>query len=200
MGYIIQTDEVALAVQAQYRQQAIIDGYERALALKIATEGAPNTNLKYNGRYANLKARAFDYVNDIVLPTSGAVLAAGLAGWLTMPLLVVGNPYSVFANNTPAAIVPQVPQTQVWVFYKYCIPYATTFPVTYLIFTAGQQGQFRKDEFELESTYAKLSTDGFFSDPVVYDKAEFAGATVRARIVTGQIAFVLQGWVIEPRA
>lgn len=199
MGYIVQTDELALARQEGYRGAAIVEGYERALSLSIATPGTPNPNLKYNGKYANLKARAFDYVNDFVLPTSGAVLALGLAGWLTVALAAVGAPYSIFANNVGAAIVPQVPQTQVWVFYKYCIPYAINFPVSYLIFTTGQQGQFRKDEFDLEPTYAKLSTDGFFSEPVVYDKAEFCGATVRARIIAPAFAFVLQGWVIEPR-
>lgn len=199
MGYIVQTDEVALARQEKYRGDAQMKGFERALALAIASPGNPDPNKPWNGRYSNLKARSFDYVNDIVLATSGAALAAGLAGWLTMPLLVVGTPYSVFANNFPAAIIPVVPQTQVWVFYKYCIPYAVTFPVTYLIFSAGNAGQFRKDEFDLEPTYAKLSTDGFFNEPVVYDKAEFCGATVRARIVSPAFAFVLQGWVIEPR-
>lgn len=199
MGYIVQTDEVALSAQERYRADAQKEGFEHAIALSLASAGPADATKRWNGRYSNLKARAFDYVNDIVLPTSGAALAAGLAGWLTLPLLVVGNPYSVFANNTPVAIIPQVPNTQVWVFYKYCIPYAVTFPVTYLIFTAGQQGQFRKDEFDLEPCYSKLSTDGFFSDPVVYDKAEFCGATVRARIVSPAIAFVLQGWVIEPR-
>lgn len=199
MGYIIQTDEVALANQEKYRMDAQRQGFERALGLSIATPGASDPNKRYNGRYSNLKARSFDYVNDFVVPTSGAALAVGLAGWLTLPLLVVGTPYSVFANATPVAINPVVPNTQVWVFYKFCIPYAVTFPVTYLIFTAGNAGQYRKDEFDLEPTYAKLSTDGFFNEPVIYDKAEFCGATVRARIVSPAFAFVLQGWVIEPR-
>jgi len=199
MGYIVQTDELALALQAQYRENAQKEGYERAIELSIAAPGPADSTKRWNGKYSNLKARSFDYVNDIVLPTSGAALALGLAGWLTMPCLAVAAAYSVFANNTPAAINPQVPNTQVWVFYKYCIPYAITFPVTYLIMTAGQQGQFRKDEFDLEPAYAKLSTDGFFSDPVVYDKAEFCGATVRARVIGPAFAFVLQGWVIEPR-
>ena len=199
MGYIVQTDEVALARQEKYRADAQAKGFERALALSIATPGALDPTQPWNGKYSTMKARSFDYVNDIVLQTSGAALAAGLAGWLTMACGVVGNPYSVFANNAPAAIVPQVPATQVWVFYKYCIPYAITFPVSYLIMTSGQQGQFRKDEFDLEPCYSKLSTDGFFSDPVVYEKAEFCGATVRARVVGPAFAFVLQGWVIEPR-
>lgn len=199
MGYIVQTDEVALAKQENYRANAIEAGCERALALAIATPGPPNPKQRWNGRYANLKWRAYDYVNDFVVATSGAALAAGLAGWLTIPLVAVGGAYSVFANNTPAAIIPQVLQTQVWVFYKYCIPYALNWPVSYLIFTRGNAAQFRVDEFDLEPAYAKLSTDGFFADPIVYDKAEYCGATVRARIVSPAIAFVLQGWVIEPR-
>ena len=199
MGYIVQTDEVALQRQEKYRADAIREGYERALGLSIATPGKVNPDHPYTGRYDNLKARSFDYVNDFVVPTSGALLAAGLAGWLTLALAVAGNPYSIFANNTPVGIIPVVPNTQVWVFYKYCIPYAVTWPVSYLIFTAGNAGQYRKDEFDLEPTYSKLSTDGFFNEPVVYDKAEFCGATVRARIISPAIAFVLQGWVIEPR-
>ena len=197
MGYIIQTDEVALANQEKYRRDAIRAGMERALGLRIATEGA-DPKKPYAGRYDNLKARSFDYVNDFAVPTVPA-LSAGLAGWLTVALAVVGTPYSIFAGNTGVAFNPVVPQTQVWVFYKYCIPYAVTFPVSYLIFAAGNTGQFRKDEFDLEPAYAKLSTDGFFSEPVIYDKAENCVVTVRARIVSPAFAFVLQGWVIEPK-
>lgn len=199
MGYIVQTDEVALSRQEKYRADSQKQGFEHALALSIATPGRADPSEPFNGRYSNLKSRAFDYVNDMVVPTSGAALAVGLAGWLSMPLAAIAGVYSVFANNTPAAIFPQVPNTQVWVFYKYCIPYVATFPVTYLTFTSGSAGQFRKDEFELEATYAKLSTDGYFSEPIVYDRAEFAGAFLRARIIAPALAFVLQGWVIEPR-
>lgn len=198
MGYIVQTDEVALARQEEYRRDAIRAGYERALGLSIASPGAANPDLEYNGRYSHLKARSFDYVNDFCIPTIGAVLSAGLAGWLTAPLAVAGTPYSIFAGNTGVAFVPQVPNTQVWVFYKYCIPYAVNWPVTYLVLSAGNQGQFRKDEVDLEPAYAKLSTDGFFSEPVIYDKAEFCTITVRARLISPAFAFVLQGWVIEP--
>jgi hypothetical protein len=198
VGYIIQTDEVSLAEQANYRREAIKQGFERALKLAIAEPGAPDPNLEYNGRYSNLKARAFDYVNDFVIPTAGAAAAIGLAGWLTVPLAAVGTPYSIFATTAGLAFVPQVPNTQVWVFYKYCIPYAVNWPVTYLVFAAGNAGQYRKDEFDLEPAYAKLSTDAFLNNPVIYDKAEFCTITVRARVITPAFAFVLQGWVIEP--
>jgi len=199
MGYIVQTDEVALAKQEKYRADAQKEGFERAIALSIATPGALDPSQPWNGRYSTMKARAFDYVNDFALPTIGAVLTAGLSGWLTAVLAAAGTPYSIFAGNTAVAFNPVVPNTQVWVFYKYCIPYAITWPVSYLIFAAGNAGQFRKDEFDLEPAYAKLSTDGFFSEPVVYEKAETCVVTVRARIISPAVAFVLQGWVIEPR-
>jgi hypothetical protein len=198
VGYILQTDEVSLANQEKYRGDAIKAGYERALALSIATPGAANPNEPYNGRYSNLKARAFDYPNDFIVPTAGAAAALGLAGWLTMPLVAVGVAYSIFATVAAVAVVPQVPNNQVWVFYKYCIPYAINWPVTYLLFASGNAGQYRKDEFDLEPAYAKLSTDGFFNEPVIYDKTEFCTATVRARVISPAFAFVLQGWVILP--
>jgi hypothetical protein len=192
VGYIIQTDEVALANQEKYRYTAKKAGFDKALELKLAAEGPPEN------RYENLKARAFDYVNDFCVPTIGAVLSVGLAGWLTVPLAAIGAAYSIFAGNTGVAFVPVVPNTEVWVFYKYCIPYAVNWPVTYLVFAAGNAGQYRKDEFDLEPAYAKLSTDGFFDNPVVYERAEFCTVTVRARVITPAFAFVLQGWVIEP--
>lgn len=199
MGYIVQTDEVALADQKAYRANALKEGYERALSLALATPGKPDSTKPWNGKYATMKARSFDYVNDFCVPTVGAVLSAGLGGWLTAALAVAGNPYSIFAGNTGVAFNPVVPNTQVWVFYKYCIPYAANWPASYLVFAGGNQGQSRKDEFDLEPAYSKLSTDGFFNDPVVYEKAETAVITVRARIVNPAFAFVLQGWVIEPR-
>jgi hypothetical protein len=197
MGYIVQTDEVSLAEQAKYRNEAIVGGFEQSLALSYARPGpGPKGDYRSN-RYQSLKARAFDYVNDFIVATVPPA-AAGSAGWLTMPLLAAGTPYSIFANGG-VAFNPVVPATQVWVFYKYCIPYAVNFPVSYLIFAEGNAGQFRKDEFDLEPPYAKLSTDGFFSDPVVYKGTDTVVATVRARIIAPAFAFVLQGWVIETR-
>jgi len=206
MSYIVQTDEVALAAQAKYREDAIKAGKERALALGgIATPGAPNPEHPYNGRYDNLVERCFDYGTDFLVPTAGAAaIAGGVSGWVTMPLVAVGLNYSVFATVpvpfVPVAVVPVVPNNQVWVFYKVSIlaTGALVDPVSYLFFFTGQS-QNRKDQFDLEPLYGKLNADGFFSKPVVYDKNDFCGASVRARVVSAVgIRVCLQGWVIEP--
>lgn len=190
MSYLIQTDEISLANQERLRQQAVIAGKERALAMKVATVGSPD-------RYSTLVDRDADYVTDFI----PAATSAGIAGWLSMPLVAVAALYSVFADNAPAAVTPAVPNNQVWVFYKVSIlatPGVVVDPVSMLFFRTGAAANM-KAQFDLESLYAKLSADGYFTRPVVYDPQEICTCQVEARIATAAACRVKLGaLVIEP--
>lgn len=188
MSYLIQTDEISLANQEKLRQKAAIAGKERALALKIATPSEKD-------RYANLVERDADYVTDFI----PVATAAGIAGWSSMPLVAVGVFYSIFADNVPAAIAPVVPNNSVWVFYKVSIlTLAGPQPVSMLQFRTGT-GLNLKAQFDLEALYAKLSADGYFTKPVVYDPQEIVTGQVEARVATGVTCRVRCGvFIIEP--
>lgn len=185
MSYLIQTDEISLANQERLRQQAVRAGKARGLALKIATSDDA------------LIERDADYVTDFV----PVATSAGIAGWLSMPLVAVAALYSVFADNVPAALTPAVPNNQVWVFYKVSIlatPGIVVDPVSMLFFRTGV-GANLKAQFDLEALYAKLSTDGYFTKPVVYDPQEVCTCQVEARIATAAACRVRLGaLIIEP--
>ena len=191
MSYLIQTDEISLANQERLRQQAVRAGKERALAMGVATPGRED-------RYSTLIERPADYIVDVITPSTPA-LVAGLDGWLSMPLAAVGTDYSIFANSTPAAVAPVVPDNQVIVFYKVTVlTIAGPDPVSMLLFSTGT-AVIRKAQFDLEALYGKLSTDGYLTKPVVYDPREIITATVRARVATAAGCRVRLGtFVIEP--
>jgi hypothetical protein len=181
MSYIIPIGSISLAEQERRRSQAVIAGKKR-----LFKKNQVDDTDKAIDRHA-------DYPFDFV----PAATRAGLVGWLTMPLAVVGNAYSIFADNVPAALTPQVPNNQVWVFYG-CDILTLGQPVTQLFFTTGNS-LIRKSMFDLELLYAGQETSGYFTNPVVYDPQEICGATVRARVATGAAArIVLYTIVLEP--
>jgi len=192
MSYLIQTDEISLASQERLRQLAVTKGKDRALAMNIATPGSPD-------RYSTLVERDADYGVDFIAPTAGAALAAGLAGWLTVALAAVGTFYNIFADNTGAAVVPQVPNNQVVVFYKVAVlTIAGPDPVAMLRFATGAAAN-RKAQFDLECLYSKVSADGYFTQPVVYDPMEIMTVTVEARVATAaQCRVRIGALIIEP--
>lgn len=178
MSYIIPTGELSYSDQAGMRMQAVENG-KRAL--------------KARANVVNPVDRDADYPVDFV----PVATRAGLAGWLTMPLVAPAVNYSVFADNVPAALTPQVPNNNVWVFYG-CEILTLNDPVTQLFFATGTAAN-RKAQFDLEKLYTKLETSGYFTQPVVYDPQEIVTALVRARLATGVgCRFVLFTIIIEP--
>lgn len=188
MSYLIPTEEIALANQERLRQAATKAGMERALELKLASVGPIE-------RYSGLVARDADYVTDFV----PVATSAGLAGWLSMPLAAIGILYSIFANNVPAALTPQVPNNQVVVFYKVSVlTLAGPDPVSMLFFRTGV-GANLKAQFDLEALYGKMVSDGYFTKPVVYDPMEIITSQVEARVAIGVGCRVRLGTlIIEP--
>jgi len=171
LTYVIPTEEIALSEQGQRRQAAILAGKNRAAKL-------------WNQPIGNLVARDEDYVQDFITPATPA-LVAGLSGWLSMPFAAAGAWYSLFANNTPAAIAPVCPTNQIWVFYKVSIlTLAGPDPVSMLQFRTGTAANL-KYQFNLENLYGKQVQDGYFSLPVTYENPEIATVQARSRVLLG---------------
>ena len=170
MSYLIQGPSLSYAVQEQMRRDAVVSGRKALFDKKIVTASDPDLVVD----------RDADYVADFVPPAT----AAGLGGWLTMPLAAAGANYSVFANNVPAALVPQVANNTVVVFYGVHI-LTPGDPVSLLTFATGRNGNITKAYFDLEKLYSNTETWGYFTKPVVYYPQEFITCTVRARAATG---------------
>ncbi len=179
MSYIIPIDDMAFQVSAGLRASYVEIG-KAELAKKLAMSPS------------QIYERPPDYPNDFV----PAATRAGLAGWLTMPLAAVATAYSVFADNVPAALTPQVPQSTAWVFWGIHI-LTLNDPITQLFFGIGNANN-RKAQFDLEPLYSKMTTHGYFNEPVVFYPNDIVNCTVRARAVTNVACrVVLDAFVFE---
>lgn len=161
-SFIRPTEELGVGALSDFYKQAIEAGLKRALATNVITNRA------------EAKIREADIVADF---------GCGIGGWLTMPLNVVGVNYSVFATVVPGVVTPPVLVTQVVVFYKVCVETAG-FNVDQLSFRQGVGAGTTKAVFWLEGLTTKLMPEGFFSEPVVYDKQQVMNVVVRCRIAT----------------
>jgi hypothetical protein len=180
VSYLIPTEEISLAEQYRMRKTAIEMGHSRARELWSMSD-------------ANITERDADYVTDFI----PAATAAGLAGWLTMPLVApVGGFVSVFADNVPAAVTPAVPTNQVWVFYKVS-QLTLGDPVSMLQFRRGAAANLIA-QFDFEAMYGKLVDDGYFSQPVTYENPEIATVQVEVRIAGPAARVRLGCFIIEP--
>lgn len=191
MSYVIPAEKLSLAQQERLRA-----GAERMARLRLAKKLAVTDLAALDLRTPAIIARDADYVTDFV----PVATQAGLAGWLSMPLAAIAGMYSLFANNVPAALIPQVPNNQCWVFYGIDVELADAAgeTVTYIQFGVGLANN-RRGQFDIEGLYGGLSASGYFSQPVVYDPQEFANVQIRARIATGAGARVrLATFIAEP--
>ncbi len=181
MSYVIATGETSLAAQAYLREVAENQGKD-----VLINKGVGKTRGEF-------EARDPIYQIDFV----PAATRAGLAGWLTMPLAVVAVRYSVFADNVPAALTPQVPNNACWVFYGATI-IDTNQAISQLYFSVGN-GPTPKANFDLQKLYSKLETDGYFTQPVVYEPQAIVTAQVLCRVVTGAgFQIQLKVAIVEP--
>lgn len=191
MSYIVPAEKLSLAQQERYRGAAELMAKKR-LARKLAV---PESQA-LDPMNPAIIVRDADYVTDFV----PAATSAGLAGWLSMPLLAVAGMYSLFANNVPAALTPQVPNNQAWVFYGVDIlgDDAADQTVTFIIFGVGMANN-RRAQFDLEALYGGESATGYFSQPVFYDPQEICQVAIRARDATAAGARVrLFTFIAEP--
>ena len=177
-SYVIPTEEMTLSDTKEIRDKAGAKGIARALALKIATSED------------QLLVREIDNVVDF---------GCGVGGWLTMPLLVVGNLYSVFATAVPAALTPALAVNRIVVFYKVGLDMPFPLPVDQLLFREGVVPGTTYAVFDLEGLATKLVSDGYLTYLPVYDPQRVLNVVVRCRIVTAAQARVrVGGFIIEP--
>ncbi|GEM_PF-3357998 len=191
MSYIIQADRIALANQERYRA-----GAERMARIRLANKLAVPQAQALDTRNPAVIVRDADYVADFV----PVATSAGLTGWLSIPLAVAGNFYSIFADNVPAALTPQVPNNQAWVFYGVEVLLATAAAedVSFIHFGVGHANN-RRAQFDIEGVYGGMTAAGYFSQPVYYDPQEICNVQIRARNATGAGARVrLLTFVAEP--
>lgn len=183
MSYLIPIGKIALSEQIRMRQQAVMAGKKLLISKSIASD--PD----------QLVDRDPEYITDFF--PNNAAAAAGLAGWLSMPLAVVGTPVSLLASNAPAAIVPQVPNNTAWVFYGAHV-LTLNDPITELLFFTGISA-LRKAQFDVEKLYDALETEGYFTQPIVYGPQDYVTINIRPRVATGVgCRVVLDTLVIEP--
>lgn len=191
MSYIINDDNLSLAQQERLRA-----GAERMARIRLARKLAVPEAQALDLRNPAIIARDEDYVTDFI----PVATAAGLAGWLSMPLVAIAGMYAIFADNVPAAQTPQVPNNQAWVFYGVHIMLADAAgeTVSFIQFGVGAANN-RRGQFMLESLYSGDNSSGFFSQPVCYDPQEIANIQIRARVATGVGARIrLRTFIAEP--
>lgn len=191
MSYIVHSDRLSLS-----QQETLRAGADRQARIRLAKKLAVPEASALDKQNPAIICRDEDYVTDFV----PAATQAGLAGWLSMPLAAIAGMYSIFANNVPAALTPQVPNNQSWVFYgiEVLLADAAGETVTYIQFGVGVANN-RRAQFNMESLYEGMSASGYFSQPVFYDPQEVANVQIRARIATGVGARVrLKTLIAEP--
>ncbi|MFA5401492.1 MAG: hypothetical protein WC359_13665 [Dehalococcoidia bacterium] len=191
MSYIILAEKAALANQERLRA-----GAERMARVRLAKKLAVPEAQALDPVNPAIIVRDADYVVDFV----PAATAVGLTGWLSMPMVAIAGMYSVFANNVPAALTPQVPNNQAVVFYGIDVLLADMAgeTVTFIQFGVGAANN-RRAQFDLEGLYGGQAATGYFSQPVYYDPQEIMNVQIRARVATGVGARVrLATFIAEP--
>lgn len=181
MSYVIPTSTLSLSEQVRMRQNA-----ENLGKLTLAKA--------LNRQPGNLIARQPYYPIDFIPAGAGR---AGIAGWLSMPLLAIAGVYSLIADGLFAALTPQVPNNNLWIFWGVHI-LTLGDPVSQLRFLTGT-GAIPKQQYDLEVLYSKLETDGYFSQPMVYMPQDIVTIQVVSRIAAAVGArVVLDAFIIEP--
>ena len=193
MSYIIPAENASLAAQERLRS-----GAERMAIKRLANKLAVPEAKAFDPVNPAIIVRDEDYVTDFV----PVATQAGLAGWLSMPLIAIAGMYSIFANGAVpvAALTPQVPNNQAWVFYgiEVLLADAAAENVTFIQFGIGVANN-RRAQFSLEGLYGGLNATGYFSQPIFYDPQEIANIQLRARLITGAGARVrLMTFIAEP--
>lgn len=202
-NYIVPTGSMSQAKQEDYRIKAITAGLERAHDKKIARisdeEIAGYSNM---GLFEQRFSAILNYLKNGNWPRGFdcreaqpvADFGAALDQWNTAALAVVGTAYSCHQ----AVAAPVMAANKLAVYYKVGIE-TVLLPVSRLIFrTASATGNI-KAIFDLEQLVNRLETDGWFSEPVVFDPSEAHAVQVLCRIATGVLARVQLGcYIIEP--
>lgn len=199
--YITPTERLTLTDQKTYRINAIAAAIDRAYTKSLGSKddypGLANiqdpatrvelikSQIMQGNMPRSLDVREFQPILDA---------GAALDQWNTAALAVVGTAYSMFQ----AIAAPALAANKVVVFYRVGIETAPS-PVSRVIFRSGGAAGNILALFDLEQLVHALSTEGYFSEPVVIDPNTTFAVQVLARIATGVLARVQLGnFVVEP--
>lgn len=183
MAYLIPISNIPLAEQQARRRDAVVAGKQALVDAAVV-----------RGLGASIDRDA-DYRIDFV----PAATRAGLMGWLSQPFAAAATVYSLLADNTGAALTPQVPNNAVWVFYGVHV-LTLNDPATQLYFGVGNNN-IRKANFDLEKLYDQQETNGYFTNPMVYGPQDIVIIQLLSRIALGAAVgcrVVLDTIIVEP--
>lgn len=174
-SYLIPKDECTLTDMKTFRTKAIGAAIARSIEKKVV------------GISDELVIRPFENVADG---------ATGVEAWLTQPLLVIGNTYSVFGAG---ALFVTMAANKLAVFYKVGI-FTAPNPVSLLQFRSGGVAGNIIAEFDCEQMTNAHTTEAYYSEPVILEPSQVYAAQVTATIATGLAAkVILAGWTLEPK-
>lgn len=202
LNTILPIGSMTLTDQKDYRMMAIAAGIERAAEKKIGSvadeipgfRGAPDADARVAAILRFLKGG--NLPGSIDIREFQPILDAGAAldQWNTAALAAVGVNYSCFQ----AIAAPVMAANRLAVFYKVGIE-TVPLPVSRLTFRSGGAAGNTVAIFDLEQLVNRLETEGYLSEPVVFDPTMTFAVQVMARIATGVLARVqLGGLIFEP--
>jgi len=176
---IIPQEELTLTDKKAYCNAALEAGIERAVGKAIGKRG------ELVSRHAEVD------IDFGCTPTH----------WLTQTLAAAPGPYTVFAGPAGAALVPQLANNKVAVFYKVMV-LSVPNPFAMLHFGLGPVAgapTTTKAHVDLEQIEGYLTAVGFLSEPVTYGPQDWVNIAVENKINTGaQEPLVLSCYIIEP--
>ncbi|MBA7607059.1 hypothetical protein ES703_14211 [subsurface metagenome] len=179
---IIPQEELSLTDKKKFCNEALEAGIARAEAKAIGTR-------------AELVHRHAQTALDFGM-------AAATNYWLTQTLGALPGPFTVFGGALGIALVPQLANNKVAVFYKVSI-LSTPNPFTILRFGLGPTANApvtTKEHLDLEQIEGYMTAIGFLSEPVTYDPQEWVNVCVENKINTGaREQLVLSCYIIEPQ-
>ncbi len=208
LNYIIPTGSMDEVMQSTYRVKAVAAGIERAAVKDIGAIADDIPGYKEarpigdeTPRDARIRTILAYLLGGNIPPSIDIrefqpILDAGAAldQWNTAALAVVGTAVSVFQ----AVGAPVLAADALAVFYKIGIE-TVPLPVSRVIFRSGGAAGNTVGIFDLEQLVNRLETDGFLSEPVVYDPSQTFAVQVLPRIATLVLARVQPGALIfEP--
>lgn len=208
LNYVIPTGSMDEVMQANYRIKAVAAGIERAAVKDIGDIVDDIPGYKEARATPTMSARdarvaiILAYLADGNIPPSIDIrelqnildAAAALDQWNTAALAAIGVNYTCFQ----AVGAPVLAADRLAVFYKIGIETAPL-PVSRVTFRSGGAAGNIVGVFDLEQLVNRLETDGYLSEPVVYDPSQTFAVQVLCRIATLAIARVQLGALIfEP--
>lgn len=204
ISVLIPIGSMTLTDQKEYRLKALSAGFARShksgvgkiLPEEISGFDSLGTQAKINAVYQKLLTGWVPHeidVHELQNLAADVTAAPAVNDWLTAALAVVGTAYSCFQ-----AVNPTVPANKLHVYWKVSVETVPP-PVNWLTFrTQGAVGNV-VGLFDLSMLYTRQDTEGYFSEPIVYDPTTPYAVQATARIATGLAARVILGaYVFEP--